>query len=479
VRIEFLREPELDFGSGRHVDIRFGIMNYGPHDIGDAGAPSQIRVGVVGTPEVVEVADSFLERSRAEIAPAKSRQPNLRPPFPGFRPDTAFHSTLIRSGRLTRTVHPRALDDLRRQDDANALVREAVDLILDEFEYLQRNERPDVLICAVPPQLQTLMDPATRPAVPTGEARLDFHDLLKARAMHLPPVQLMLPSTSDPSRARKAKRTGLTRQIQDEATRAWNLHTALYYKARGRPWRLPRDPSAFTTCFVGISFYHALDSSSVLTSMAQVFDERGDGVIVQGGRAELSKVDRTPHLNERDSHDILQLALRQYRQTHGTLPARVVVHKTSSFVPAEIGGLRAAADELRIDRIDMVSVSDSKSVSQRLFRYGAYPPLRGTMVTLDEQVHLLYTRGSVEFYATYPGLYVPQPLLFRCDDVQEGPRQLAREMLGLSKLNWNQTQFDGSVPITIIAARKVSKVLRYADAFGPGRPIAARYSHYM
>ena len=90
-----------------------------------------------------------------------------------------------------------------------------------------------------------------------GEPRLDFHDLLKASSMRLPPVQLMLPSTSDPRRARKRKRTQTERRIQDDATRAWNLHTALYYKALGRPWRIPRDTTDFTTCYVGISFFHA------------------------------------------------------------------------------------------------------------------------------------------------------------------------------------------------------------------------------
>lgn len=477
MKIDFLPEPELEFGGGRHIDIRFGITDYGPHDLGQELAPREIRVGLVGVPEHVELTSAFLERCRNEIPGAASKQPNLRPLFPGFSTETAFCSALILDDKLTRSIPARRFDELRRTDDANQLVRGSVAIVLEELEYLHRNERPDVLVLAVPQPLVDIMNPELRPSIPRGEVPFDFHDMLKAAAMHLPPVQLMLPSTSDPSRARKAKRTKETRRLQDDATRAWNLHTALYYKARGRPWRLPRDTAELTTCFVGISFYHALDRSSVMTSMAQVFDERGDGVIVQGGRAELSKDDRTPHLNETDAHDLLRQALRQYRTTHGTLPARVAIHKTSSFTPAELAGFRGAADEERIDRLDAISVSDDST--HRLYRYGAYPPLRGTLVALDEREHLLYTRGSVEFYATYPGLYVPQPLLFRCEDVEQGPKQIARELLGLSKLNWNQTQFDGSVPITVVAARKVGKILKYADAHGGGRPIAARYSHYM
>ena len=266
----------------------------------------------------------------------------------------------------------------------------------------------------------------------------------------------------------------MTRRIQDDATRAWNLHTALYYKARGRPWRIPRDLKELTTCFVGVSFYYDLDRATVLTSMAQVFDERGDGVVVRGGPVELSKDDRTPHLSGEDAEALLLDALQSYRETHETLPARVVLHKTSSFDEAELAGFRSAATSERVSRLDAVSVSDRDDT--RLLRYGSYPPLRGTWLALDARQHLLYTRGSVDFYATYPGLYIPQPLLFRCDDVEVTPTQIARELLALSKLNWNQTQFDGSEPITVVAARSVGDILKYV---GEGERIAPRYSFYM
>lgn len=477
MKIDYLEEPELEFGSGRHVDIRFGIMNFGPLDFESDLAPRRIRVGIVGTPEDVERATDFFERCRTEIAGAKSRQGNLRPPFPGFRIETAFGSTLILDEALRRTIPAKLFEDLSRSDDANHIVREAASAFLAQFEHLLEHTSVDVLVCAVPERLETLRDPALRPAVPKGESRLDFHHYLKAKAMALTggkPVQLMLPSTSDPSRARKSKIKKATRKIQDDATRAWNLHTALYYKAQGRPWRIPRDVKELTTCFVGVSFYYDLARATVLTSMAQVFDERGDGVVVRGGPVQLSKEDRTPHLSVSDAEALLRDALAKYRVTHETLPARVVIHKTSPFDEAELEGFNSAASSERISRLDAISVSENDPT--RLLRYGAYPPLRGTWLALDAREHLLYTRGSVDFYATYPGLYIPQPLLFRCDDVAATPRQIARELLALSKLNWNHTQFDGSEPITVVAARKVGEILKYVD---PEERIAPRYSSYM
>jgi len=71
------------------------------------------------------------------------------------------------------------------------------------------------------------------------------------------------------------------RDIEDEASRAWNFFTALYYKAGGVPWRMLRQASEYATCFVGISYFHEVKGDGVQTSVAQVFNERGEGVVVK------------------------------------------------------------------------------------------------------------------------------------------------------------------------------------------------------
>lgn len=166
--------------------------------------------------------------------------------------------------------------------------------------------------------------------------------------------------------------------------------------------------------------------------------------------------------------------MNRYRAVHDTQPARIVIHKTSEFNDGELEGFAAQAAEWQISRADYVSVT--KSPSTRLLREGVYPPLRGTLLSLDAKTHLLYTRGSVDFYQTYPGLYIPRPLVFRCDKVQATPKQLAREILALTRMNWNMTQFDGALPITVEAARNVGAVLKY---LGDKDEAAAHYRHYM
>lgn len=480
---DFLQEPELEFGTSKHIDIRFGLMNYGPLDVASPLSPKQIRMGIVGTPETVEGVETWFDKCKQEIPPKVSKQPNLFVEFPGFGSEQCFHSTLTMDSRLKRTIPQRDFDELANNLKPDEVVEKAVQMFLQEFDYLVQNANPDVLICAVPTSLIRLfLFPETADGgdeedstAETESAKLDFHDLLKAKAMPLKrPIQIILPTTYDPTKQFfQKRRPGMIRRIQDEATRAWNIHAALYYKAGGTPWRLVRDISELTTCYVGISFYRSLNDERVSTSMAEIFNERGLGIVVRGGTAELSMKDKQPHLSESNAYKLLSYALDRYRDEHHNLPARLTVHKTSKFNDAELRGFNGSIKDKAIDSADFVSLSKSFT---RLFRLGPYPPLRGTFFSLDTQSHILYTRGSVDFFATYPGMYVPRPLVFYCDQAEQTPKFIAREILALTKMNWNNTQFDNSFPITVEASRRVGRILKHLSETDQVEP---RYSYYM
>lgn len=488
MKVQHIDEPELEFGSGRHIDIRFGLMNYGPFDSGAATAPKRIRVGIVGSNESIEGLHEWLEKCRGEVVAKDSRQPNLFPRFPGFNQRCAFLSEFVLDQAFDFELPSREVSAIASIPVMNEAVVRSVRSFVDAVKHVTESHPPDVILCAVPDDLLKAMTApdaididddgnATESQHENSEAHLDFHDLLKARCMEISsarPVQIVLPATYDSTKRRRGTtRRRESRPIQDEATRAWNLHTALYYKAGGIPWRLHDEAGKLMTCFVGIGFYYALDRLRVLTSVAQVFNERGSGVVVRGGPASVSKDDRQVHLSEADACDLLKRALAVYRNEHRTVPARVVVHKTSSHNEAEQRGFRAAIDDLRIDSCEMLSLRKSFT---RLFRDREYPPLRGSLLTLDKTSQVLYTRGSVDFFATYPGMYMPRPVLITSDFADSTPKYLAQEILALTKMNWNHTQFDGGMPITIRAAQQVGDILRYASESASVQPL---YSHYM
>lgn len=196
-------------------------------------------------------------------------------------------------------------------------------------------------------------------------------------------------------------------------------------------------------------------------------------MILRGTPVDIDKDDRVPRLTAQQAHDLLTAALKEYRIALMTYPARIVIHKSSNFSDEEIEGLESAASAVRIDSVDFVTVMDSKL---RLFRDGNYPPYRGTLAQLDEDRQLLYTRGSVWYYQTYPGLYIPQPIELRSVKCEESPNFIASEILGLTKMNWNNTQFDGKYPVTLGCSRKVGQIMKYlTDADTP----QIRYGYYM
>lgn len=194
---------------------------------------------------------------------------------------------------------------------------------------------------------------------------------------------------------------------------------------------------------------------------------------VRGSAAYLDKDDLTIHIPMEGAFSLLNSALRAYELEHHHLPARVVLHKSSAFNHAERAGFEQAAESNRVHSLELMSLHDS---SVRLFRMGLYPPLRGTFLELENNRYALYTRGSVEFFATYPGMYVPQALGIRVEKTEQGPFFLAQEILGLTKMNWNNTQFDGFEPITLKAARKVGRIFKYMSATDK---VQSRYSFYM
>lgn len=464
MKAELLPEPELEFrGGNRHIDPRFGIMEFGPADADTPAAPTQITVGLVGPRQALDGIRRWLDRCRSDVKgkPAKPGQDNMFPDFPGFNDAGAFCSELVFDDALVRELPDQTLRRFTASPNPSS-VAETADLYADAARSLSETGRCRVIVCARPDELDdTLAD--SRPAEEEsatepndGAVAGDFHDLLKARSLTLScPLQIIRRETWEGKATTNLVRS---RPLQDEATRAWNLHGALYYKAGGTPWRLPRHSTDLSTCFIGISFFRTTDSAELHTAVAQVFNERGDGVVVRGGAAAISKADRQPHLSSTDSAQLLVDGLDEYKRVHGNLPARVAAHKSSSFNDEERLGFQQACTSKGISYQDLLWIQ--RRAAPRLFRAGELPPLRGTILYLQADAVVVYTRGSAPFFRTYPGMYVPSPLLIRtASDVDL--RNAALEVPSLSKMNWNNAQLDERDPLTLRTAQRVGNILKH------------------
>ena len=165
--------------------------------------------------------------------------------------------------------------------------------------------------------------------------------------------------------------------------------------------------------------------------------------------------------------------VKEYYNAIKIFPQRLVIHKSSNYSEEEIDGFKRVASDMNINSIDLVTIMPTNF---RLYRDNDYPPLRGTMFSLDKCRHFLYTRGYVEYYGTYPGKYIPNPIEVRLFSFDESPEQICKEILSLTKMNWNNTQFDRKFPITIECSRNVGEILKYVPT--DLKP-QIKYSFYM
>lgn len=502
-------EPLLAFG-GRHehVDPKTGIALYGPYTVAGLSkpTPSSIIVGIIGPAAMIADAEQWLVAVKGIITNDGS-QPLLFPHYPGFNLDSSFFCDFITGEAWKEAIQQKDLRQaLTESTSFEDRVTKVCALYLEAIEILsQRDQRPDVILCCLPQEVIdqcVVKNPAnrrvkierSRESIERRQRLLgrggqlalfdidpededDFpqhHNLrrgLKAEAMKFGiPTQLVWP------RAIKLIDTPSTGRgrAQDAATRAWNLTTALYHKGGGSPWRLAQVDTG--TCYVGVSFYKEVagDNPQMRTSMAQAFTSAGDGYVLRGSPFEwdVSRGGMSPHLAESSAAELIRGVLDLYKkQNQGSLPSRLVVHKTSRFWDEELAGFVAASEY--VPRSDFVALGDR---GIQFYRSGEYPAVRGTYIKLSDDDLLLYTSGYIPYLATYPGPRVPRPLEV-LEHYGDTPwNAILQEILGLTKMNWNTAAFSMGMPVTIAFSKRVGEILAELPEDMPLRP---EYRFYM
>lgn len=470
-RSTVIDEPLLSFGGGQcSYDIREGIQNFGPVDTGTARALTTLRLGLVGTPKTIAAFKDWMSLCDAGIAGGDADNPNMHPAFPGLMPAVGLRCSFLTDPSWESIVTEAEINsEISSSGAVMALANLFHKRIAALFE--EASAKPHVVVClpndAVRKVVKPRFDDEDDGALPSHESDkgADFHDYLKGLCLQSRAVfQMIWPRTYSAN----------VKGIQDPATRAWNLFGAIFYKAGGIPWKLEKTPGGHNTCYVGISFAMRPEGGAYHSCLTQVFNDRGEGTILKGGLAQKSDEDLEYHLSPESAEQLLSDAFSSFALANTQrIPERIVIHKSSGYDSGELRGFNAAAEKHGVRFRDFLALRAS---SLRLFRVGSYPPLRGTHLILDEGNSILYTKGSVPFYRKYPGPYVPRSLHIRYFQNDSDQGSLAQEILALTKLNWNKTQFDSFYPITLGGSKRISEIYQWCPN-PPAEPI--NYAFFM
>lgn len=493
---EFVKEPQLVFGKqNEERDPKIGLSRYGPFRYEDEDAPLEsIRIGVIGNRHGISLTLDVLDLIKDKIPTYHDSNKWLFPNYPGLTKSSNFrcniHTSKIWQAQISDDFELNEVTSTKLADP-NKRIAYGVNLFVEKMKKIAQNDdRPDVVICTLPKIIETYcgISEKTRGAktakATEAEIKLqkmkdagqkflsewganfsnedeehdksfDFRNALKGKIMKFDiPIQILHETTCE----HMLDYNSTSRHfMQDPCAFAWNLSTALFYKANGKPWRLAKLPQ--DTCYVGISFFrdklHL--TRDIQISMAQIFTHTGEGLVLRGKEVDIHEHTKQPYLKKEQARDLLARAINRYKEKVNQNPGRVVIHKTTEFLPDEKLGFNEAILQNETYRKDFVTIkSDYNRI--KFMRVGKFPPLRGTIINLDRNRFLLYSSGYTPRIRTYPGHSIPNPLMIHYEG-DSTMQEITREILGLTKLNWNTTSFATFLPITIKFAHEVGKIL--------------------
>ena len=451
-----LREPLMAFSSDNPslVDTHplRGLVNHGPYSKNSlASITDEVRVAIVGP-------DCGLEDRKRVLQNVKNPQrPSDRggyvPPYPGFR--ELFKVPLVPAAKTAQLAWPAHLDELG-SGSLTDRVRRSISERLRQLAAIR--EKFDLVVVHLPDS----WGPGLR-----GEG-FDAHDELKAIGAELSiPTQVINDRTFN---------------FPYPASVSWRLAIALYVKAGGTPWRLAQiDGLPPDSAYIGLAYALRGNSTEArfVTCCSQVFDADGGGLqfVAYDARDPLddsSDARRNPYLSRADMRAVLARSLGLYRQRNGgSIPQRVVVHKTTEFKDGELAGISDALEAVK--EIECVQVKrdvkwrgvwlQSSKKEGQTGEPHRYPVHRGTMIPLSGTSALVWVAGNAPSVAQHGNSYyqggksIPSPLLMT-RYMGRGPLELiATEILALTKMDWNNDALYDPVPVTIRYSQRLAKTI--------------------
>jgi hypothetical protein len=488
IRILRLEEPELYFNQDKKcLDPQVGLLNFGPHGGANTGKKEKVRIsiraGIIGTGRSIDTANAFLSRLTHRISATEAHSKDYKGiDFPGLGLEGSLGFEILVDQNCVLKIDREFIRQLSVKKDRKERIRDVVAEYCRQFDIMvQAYPKPDIIFLPLDDEMLSLCkDPRFQTQRIVYQNRdfgdnesayaplFDFHDHIKAQAAEQKRnfvTQFIGPKTMIFSEDR-----------QSPAFIAWNFSVGAFYKATGTPWKLADINE--NTCFIGISFYREIvkNSKAVRASIAQVYLRTGESQVITGRPFEWNQQEkgRLVQLTSSQMATVVSESIKIFHEQRKKLPERLVVHKSTHFTEEEISGCMDASKS--VDEVDIVHISENSGFRAYHTKHD-FPVVRGTLITHENKLSeaMLFTSGFVPALGSYPGASVPSPLHIRCERMDSSIETICRDILGLSKLDWNSSAFYTKLPVTISVSKKVGDILAEMVLANITPPTSYRY----
>lgn len=477
-RIIFFDEPELVFGYGeRTIDPRDGLLLFGPYSRKNMSGAS---LGIIGTSAGIARMQNWLESIKHPVIP-KDRDV-ARPFFPGF--EAAFDFPLKTVVRME--INESQLSKFLHYSDSHIRVHNLVNLYSEKLiQYQNEEDFPVTLWFVVIPddvykygrpksriprskeninigiknklsRTMPMLFPEDQKLQEAYKYEVNFHNQLKARLLDEKIItQIIKESTISYREIYKTQR-----QIQSaekfDSSKAWSISTALYYKCGGLPWKLGNVREG--VCYIGLVYKRIENDYDHRNACcaAQMFLDSGDGQVFRSVKGPYYNAEKDEyHLTTDSASDLMARVLRSFVDKGMPYPREMFIHAKTYFDDVEWKSF----EDVTQGKIKLTGVRIRDERIFKLYRDFAYPIPRGSAFLVDERTAFLWTRGFVPRLQSNMGLETPNPLSINISKGSTEIETVCRDILTLTKLNYNACIYGDGLPVTLRFANAVGEIL--------------------
>ena len=251
----------------------------------------------------------------------------------------------------------------------------------------------------------------------------------------------------------------------------WALSLALYVKSGRIPWTITGTQPDTAFAGIGYSVMRGANKCNVVVGCSHIYSSDGQGMKYRLSKIHDVQYDRkdNPYLSENEAYRLGLTIKDLFHNSFSETPKRVVIHKRTPFRKEEIKGLVESLSSAGVKSIDLIEITyedDLKcfALNSDHNNVDGYPVRRGMCFSITENTMYLYTHGiapsvrNPKWKYFQGGKTVPLPLKVVRHYGSSDMAQIATEILGLSKMNWNSFNLYSKLPCTIESSNEIARI---------------------